>query len=608
MTSDLSLSLISLSLTEGICQRLNSGDKDDESLWNSKPTLQFLSIKKVVASNNAGAPGNSNSVIDRYRIIISDGLHFLQAMLATQLNFLVEEDRVGKNTVAVIENMSCQHIMDKRLVILLGLKVLQRDVPKIGNPSPLNIPPPQPASAPGPAAPVSSSAAAAPQLESRPAMNRANPIYPIVALTPYQNNWRIKVRVVQKSDIRHYSNQRGEGRLFSVTLMDDSGEIKGTAWNTMVDELFERLQENRVYFVSKARVNLAKKKFSTVSNDYELSLDRGTEIEECHDVDVPVIRYNFVDLQGLQGLEKDAVCDVLVVVKDVGDLAEIMTRNNKMTQKRDLTVVDNTKFSSRLTLWGKQAEQFNSSSDSVIAFKGVRVSEYNGLSLSLLSSGSMAVDPDIPEAHALKGWFIDGGAKTSFQSHTQAGLSSGAGGPINRNEMRTILDVKEAQLGMSDKPDFFSMRATIMHIKTDNIMYPACPTPQCNKKVMETHDGWRCEKCDRSHEKPEYRYIISMAVGDYTSQIWLSGFNDIGNTLFGMTGNELRRLQEENEAKANYIMLNATCQPYNFTCRASQHSFNEQNRVRYGIQKMLPLDYRIEAQALADLLRSPWAQ
>jgi replication factor A1 len=121
---------------------------------------------------------------------------------------------------------------------------------------------------------------ATPQAQSRQAGNRANPTYPIAALTPYQNNWRIKSRVVQKSDIRHYSNQRGEGRFFSVTLMDDSGEIKGTAWNAVVDDLFEKLQENRVYFFSKARVNLAKKKFSTVSNDYELSFDRATEIEE----------------------------------------------------------------------------------------------------------------------------------------------------------------------------------------------------------------------------------------------------------------------------------------------------------------------------------------
>ena len=79
------------------------------------------------------------------------------------------------------------------------------------------------------------------------------------------------------------------GRLFAI---DDDGSVVGYlvltfgfslefgGRNAVVDELFEKLQENRVYFVSKARVNLAKKKFSTVPNDYELSLDRGTDIEE----------------------------------------------------------------------------------------------------------------------------------------------------------------------------------------------------------------------------------------------------------------------------------------------------------------------------------------
>lgn len=121
----------------------------------------------------------------------------------------------------------------------------------------------------------------------------------------------------------------------------------------------------------------------------------------------------------------------------------------------------------------------------------------------------MAISPDIPEAHTLKGWYMDGGAQTSFKSHTQSGLSMGASGAVNRNELRTINDVKEAQLGMSDKPDFFAMRATIMHIRNDNILYPACPSSQCNKKVTESHDGWRCEKCDRSYEKPEYRSVYT---------------------------------------------------------------------------------------------------
>lgn len=588
MTSDLTLSA-------GICQRLHTGDSSDQSLWSTKPTLQFLSIKKVVP----GGPNNPNATTDRYRIIISDGVHFLQAMLATQLNYLVEEDRIGKHTIALIENMSCQTITDKRLVILLALRVLQRDAQKVGDPAPLNVPPQQQprgddVSAPSAVAPSVSSAIAQPQ--SRQAGNRANPVYPIAALTPYQNNWRIKARVVQKSDIRHYSNQRGEGRFFSVTMMDDSGEIKGTAWNAVVDDLFEKLQENRVYFFSKARVNLAKKKFSTVSNDYELSFDRGTEIEECHDVDVPVIRYNFVSFSGLPDLQKEAVCDIIAIVKEVGDLAEITTRNNKTTQKRDLVVVDNTEFSVRLTLWGKQAEQFSTPIDTVIACKGVRVGDFNGVSLSLLSSGSLVISPDVQEAHSLKGWYMDGGSQISFKSHTQAGLSA-SGGAVNRNEMRTINEIKEAQLGMSDKTDYFAMRATVMHIKTDNIVYPACPTPQCNKKVTETHDGWRCEKCDRSYEMPEYRYIVAMAVADATDQIWLSGFNDVGNALFGISGNELHSLRESDDAKANHVVQKAICNVYNFTCRASQQTFNDQNRVRYGIQKMQPLDFLSECNA-----------
>jgi ssDNA-binding replication factor A large subunit len=34
--------------------------------------------------------------------------------------------------------------------------------------------------------------------------------------------WTIKARVTVKSDIRHWSNARGDGKLFSVNLLDDT--------------------------------------------------------------------------------------------------------------------------------------------------------------------------------------------------------------------------------------------------------------------------------------------------------------------------------------------------------------------------------------------------
>jgi replication factor A1 len=36
------------------------------------------------------------------------------------------------------------------------------------------------------------------------------------------SRWTIKARVTQKSDIKHWSNAKGEGKLFSVTFMDET--------------------------------------------------------------------------------------------------------------------------------------------------------------------------------------------------------------------------------------------------------------------------------------------------------------------------------------------------------------------------------------------------
>lgn len=79
---------------------------------------------------------------------------------------------------------------------------------------------------------------------------------------------------------------------------------------------------------------------------------------------------------------------------------------------------------------------------------------------------------------------------------------------FKRAEMRSINEVIEAQLGQQDKVDYFSTRATIMHIKSDNISYPACRTPSCNKKVVEVNGSWRCEKCNTSFETPDHRFVM----------------------------------------------------------------------------------------------------
>lgn len=38
------------------------------------------------------------------------------------------------------------------------------------------------------------------------------------------------------------------------------------------------LQEGKVFFISQARVNIAKKQFSNVNNEYEIMFERNTEV------------------------------------------------------------------------------------------------------------------------------------------------------------------------------------------------------------------------------------------------------------------------------------------------------------------------------------------
>lgn len=101
-------------LTEGILEQLLVVDPKDP-IWESTPTLQLLSIKLVGSANTTPAPADGDRP-DRYRIIISDGKHFLQAMLATQLNDMVQTNMIGKNTIATIEKMVCNTIGGKRYV------------------------------------------------------------------------------------------------------------------------------------------------------------------------------------------------------------------------------------------------------------------------------------------------------------------------------------------------------------------------------------------------------------------------------------------------------------------------------------------------------------
>lgn len=109
----------------------------------------------------------------------------------------------------------------------------------------------------------------------------------------------------------------------------------------------------------------------------------------------------------IEQVPPNATIDLLGVVKAFTPESTITTKKDgREVSKRELTIADDSGTEVRLTLWGEKATQDPAQWEGhpIVAFKGVKVSDFNGRSLGSLPSTQMQVQPDLPEAAALHNW------------------------------------------------------------------------------------------------------------------------------------------------------------------------------------------------------------
>ncbi|XP_060839354.1 replication protein A 70 kDa DNA-binding subunit [Rhopalosiphum padi] len=576
------------------------------------PVMQVLGVRKITA---AGAN-------ERYRLLISDG-HNLNsfAMLATQLNGMVTSGELNEFSILqikrhIISNLTDRSKGSKQVMILIDLAVM---VPgdlvgsKIGDPKPIidnsgqvvdngisaSDSTPQSNSLPKPHSVQASVIDNGLQRD----IDVSN-IHPINSLSPYQNKWTIRARVINKGSIRTWSNQRGEGKLFSMDLLDESGEIRATAFNSECDKFFDMVEVNKVYFITRGAIKTANKKFSNLNNDYELTLSSETQIFPCHDFDdsqMPALKFNFVQLSQVKDVDVDGIVDVIGVCQTAGELTKLMSKTTrKELKKRDVTIVDQSLSSVTITLWDTQAEDFDGSLQPVIAIKGSRIREFMGSkSLSLSGSTVMQINPDIEEAHRLRGWYDSLPSNAEFNSistRSDAGANS---------QFLTIKGAQLAQLGSGDKADYYNMYSHLIFVKSESALYKACPKPDCQKKVIDRNDGtYRCEKCNDETENFKYRLMLSAQLSDSTGNQWVTMFQETAENLLGTTSAELGRLLEESKEEYSDVFQRQMFKLFETRARAKMETYNNETRLKVSLVNIKPIDYKVASTKLiADIKR-----
>lgn len=333
---------------------------------------------------------------------------------------------------------------------------------------------------------------------------------PIESLSPYQNKWVIKARVVNKSAIRSWSNAKGEGKLFSMDLVDETGEIRCTGFRDMVEKYYEYLEVDKVYYISRCQLKPANKQYNTMRNDYEMTMGSETQIQLCQEEggSIPQVQYNFIPISEIAEKNKDDFVDVIGICKEASPVVKFVSRaSNRELTKREVTLIDQSNSSIVLTLWGNEAENFNDFDNPVVMIRNARLGEFGGgKTLGTVGSTTMKINPDDPNGHKLRGWFDNGGANQDFAQlslRTQGNLTT---------EWVTFHETKLKNLG-ADKPAYFQTFAMIHNIRSDNMLYKACPNNECNKKVIEQDGGqFRCEKCNITTNNYKYRLLVNVCL------------------------------------------------------------------------------------------------
>jgi len=579
-------------ITKGAIQRMYHDDNTPGSV------VQVLDIKKLASSNSSQA--------ERYRLVVSDSAHYQQSMVATQLNSMIINEEVKKNGLIKLTEVICNVVQNRRIIIVLGLEVVSEPVEKIGDPVNIDT---AAASQSAFAGNQSSAAAPAPAPESKPVVkqqsfqkstpavvqNDAGNVVPINCLNPYQNKWRIKAQVSQKSQVRTWSNARGEGKLFSMTLMDDQGgEIRATMFKDGVDKYYDMLEDGKTYYIARGNLKPANQQYNTCKNDYEMSLGGESEIQYCSESIKVKMNYTFVAIKELENAQVQSNVDVIAVVKSVGEVSSIATKRGDNVDKRNITLIDDSEAAIDVTLWGDKAAKWEASEGSVVAMKALKVGDFNGRSLSASYGTLTELNPDIPRAAQVMAWYNQTGGQ-AVESLTKAG--GGSGGPAPR---KSIKQIKEEGLGMGEKPDWVEVKAFVSFIKHDtNYFYVACP--ETNKKCTEQGEGsWICEANNKVYTDSQIvrRYIMSVTTNDDTGCQWLTAFNEAGESLLGASANDMYQKQVSKDPGFEGAFSDACFKEYIFKLRCKQETYNDESRLKCMIQGVSPLNFVQESTSL----------
>jgi replication factor A1 len=613
----------------------------------SRPVLQVHEVRKLQPSAAQQAQAAASG--DRYRVVLSDGEFLLHCVLMAQLNHFVVSGELDKGSIVTLVDYQPNRVQDRVVAIIINLEVVERGARLIGNPVTFDPKtsagngsnPQQKSDLPMESAKKRPALPAVP--EQKPSVPEApagfggssafssvgaSPSGPVVrddhisgasiqpltppggytkisAANPYQNNVVIRGRVVQKGELRTYSNAKGEGKLFSFEIADETGTMRVTAFREKAIEAHQRIELNGIYSIAGASLKPANAQFNHTGHSFEMILDQNSVITQLPDDNMlQRVSFDFVKIRDLADVPVGKLVDLIGVAVETGEVREINSRTTGMPiPKRDIKLIDDTGCGVALTVWGERARLLDTgdSDHPILLVKAAKRGDFNGVSLSTTPASHVEVNPNIREAFELRGWFDSEGQGAQFQDLSTTPLGGQrTDSRVRSSERKTFAQVQSEHVGedphAAPGASYYTVRATISHIKQDDERPPwylSCP--DCKKKVMEESlEMFRCERCDKIVD-PVPRYIFSIQAIDATGSHWLNCYDEVGPIIFGgYSAAELKRVKETEPEQYQKILEESRYGEYVFRVRVRSGTYQDEMQYRHMVVSAEKTDYESE--------------
>lgn len=364
-------------------------------------------------------------------------------------------------------------------------------------------------------------------------------------LTPFDRDFTVRGRLIKKEQLKRFRNKQGqESQLFSFILYDGEMEIQGTFYGEIADRYYLVMEEGQVYSINHAEVK-SDDKFNATKCKYTLGFGRNAEVVALRDQNrIPRAHFDFASLDQIQGIKPKEKVDIMAIVGEVGPMEEFVSKTGQKMAKRELILYDESKTSSKLTLWRDMAAKFQSKKEDIIILKNAVVDEYQEkkqLGCSYLTQLITALH-DCEKLKDLITFQRNNGGKQVAQLQFSSKYRS-LKQFVFLSEIERLMEDIVAQ--KSDKQIYFNVSGFIFKF-TPHLSYESCTQEKCKRKVTRQDDGtYHCAACNVITAEPGHKFFTKVAISDGSKAMPLLVSNEKHCTqLFGIPLKELLDLKK----------------------------------------------------------------